>query len=166
VAESLAVIAVLTPFSDEKPEDAAAIRRALDAALAVGAKAPGPWLQLCKGAADYRQGRWQPALETLDKVRGSRSSSIGGSAEALIAMAFHRTEKPGAATDFWGRAAARIEKGLPAAGVSDLGADPEQWLIYHILLREAQATIPGAQLSQPPARPATRPTTGRIATVR
>jgi ATP/maltotriose-dependent transcriptional regulator MalT len=120
----------------------------VDVVLASGAnQAHLPWFRMLKGMAEYRQGHLESAIEWLDQALRSMDVDFSASrATALLflAMSHHRLghaeQARGALTD----ARALMEHGFPKAGVDDLDVGPlEDWLICHVIRREAETLFEG-----------------------
>lgn len=144
VLERATKSALLLPDAERVPE----LRGLAERARSVGGDHPSwiqPWTHLLMGLAEYRAGRFDDAIGWLEKCRAvSDHPSRTAAADALLAMAHHRLGNPQAARSALTRCAERMEKDLPAANSGDLtdtGTAIENWLIAHVLLREAEALI-------------------------
>ena len=99
-----------------------------------------PWFATTKALAEYRAGRFESALQFLEKADSFKAPSAIATVDLLRAMAHHKLGHAKQATEFFGRAADRIEKDLPKPGGQPITA-PENWLICHVLRREAEQLI-------------------------
>ena len=102
-----------------------------------------PWFRLCKGLADYRTGRYESALDSLQRAQGFDSSYGKATAESLVAMTHQRLGDAEKAREWLARATQRLDEQLPQAGKDDLGGAPENYLIACIIRREAEALVKG-----------------------
>jgi tetratricopeptide (TPR) repeat protein len=114
-----------------------------DTALRLGSNSGDlTWFQLCKGLAAYRQGHFADAVEWTEKVLrqpgGPPTRNLA--AVAVLGMAEHKLNQTLAARTALSRAA-KLESVLPKLERGDLGEDWHDWIVAHILLKEAQAII-------------------------
>jgi tetratricopeptide (TPR) repeat protein len=145
VGERTAKVCLLTPTP---VGDMGQLQRLIDTALASREDASmRPWFAMAKALAQLRSGQYASALEYLDQCR-TITSNAGQIAAALIrAMALHGQGEREKAKEEFVRAAARIDNELPKAGQAPL-ASPENWMISHILRREAEQVINGKSSKQ------------------
>jgi hypothetical protein len=107
------------------------------------------YFELVKGLAEYRAGKFASAVDWLSKTI-DQPTTVGGTgpdwnrdaaAHSVLAMAQHQLEHPGEAREALAKAPEIADTKLPkieSAGLQDNWAD---WIIAHILLREAQMLI-------------------------
>ena len=102
--------------------------------------------RLLKGMAEYRQGHFGQAVDWLEKSRRAFPDGSPASATTilLLAMAHHRLGHAEQALALLGEAHGVMEQKLPKAGEEDLQSSIiEDWLICHVIRREAEALIAG-----------------------
>jgi hypothetical protein len=124
----------------------------LDRALVAEAGEKRAWDQLAKAMAEYRAGRFEECIRQAgDAAAGLRRYNHAGksAAELFAAMAYQRLgrhEKAGPMLDEAARSVGQDLStlfGTVEAGTStDSGV--ENWLVFHVTLREAKALIRGA----------------------
>src|SRR4029453_9609906 len=68
-----------------------ALARIADEGVAPGA-APGllPWFRMCKGIAEYRSGKYQDALDSLQRSRGVDNAYGQATIDLLVGMCYQR----------------------------------------------------------------------------
>jgi serine/threonine protein kinase len=127
--------------------DRAAVANYADAGLASR--------QWAKGLAEYRQDRFALAIVWLDKslATGARPDLPGWNHERernraaaiylVQAMAHQRLKHPTDAAIAMTKGAAIVQNQFPQANSGDLGREWPEWLIAHIVLREAKSLIEG-----------------------
>jgi eukaryotic-like serine/threonine-protein kinase len=102
-----------------------------------------------KGLAEYRLGNYADATNWLEKVL---PADIGSSRRAeayfILAMADCRLGESAAGRDFFARGAKKVNE-LPPAG--HLEEDWNDWIILHILQRQAEALMP--MVAEPESNP-------------
>jgi serine/threonine protein kinase len=95
---------------------------------------------LAKGLAEYRQGNYDGAIRSLQRVLpediGSRRRT---EAYFILAMAQFRLNQSDASRESFAKAI-KVLKELPKIG--DLSEDWNDWIIIHVLLRETEALNP------------------------
>jgi serine/threonine-protein kinase len=131
IAERTARACLLLPATGDELQRAVALA---GRAVRVGrVKNPGlvPHYRFAQGLADYRQGRFGPAIATM---RGDAAEVLGPAPRLVLAMALHQGEKAPAA-----------RKALTAAVVGHDWSpahviDQDDW-ICHVLRREAENMI-------------------------
>lgn len=101
-----------------------------------------PWFALSSALAEYRAGQYEAASASLDKAASLKPASARASVDLLHAMISHQLKQPDRAGHFLQAAIVRIDSEMPKPGVALL-ATPENWLICHILRREAEQLITG-----------------------
>lgn len=131
---------MLLPDSGVDPKEVTTL---LDRALA--GKVPPhllPSLELSRGMAGYRAGRFDSALVWLDKARADLPDELASSmamADFLTAMSQERLGRSAEAHAAFQRASARVESRVPTAGVDNLKPEGlENWLMCQCTRREAQ----------------------------
>jgi len=104
-----------------------------------------PYFQLVKGLVEYRQGRFDSAVEWAQKsLAGSGTNyTIAASAGAVLAMAQQQLKQPDEARKSLAQATQVFETKLPKLESGDLGENWPEWLIARILLREATSLLRG-----------------------
>jgi hypothetical protein len=104
-----------------------------------------PWFQFCKGLAEYRQGHFAGAVDWTQKAlshAGDRPKRDVGAYMAL-AMAQYRSKQADEARTALAKGVEIAETKLPKLESGDLGDDWLDWIIAHVLMREARALIEG-----------------------
>ena len=146
VGERTAKVCLLTP----KPVgDLTHLQRLLDQALASDQDASfRPWFTMAKALAQHRAGEHASALEYLDRAKTISGAPSQITNELIRALAHHALNHPDQAKEHLARAAERIEKELPKPGAAPL-TGPENWMICHILHREAEQLILGKSPTLP-----------------
>jgi len=111
-----------------------------------------PWfsyLQMDKGLAEYRRGQYASAVDWMRKVIG-QPMSVGRplpawqrdtAAYSVLAMAQHQLKQTEEARAALAKASELAQTKLPQLGSDNLEQDWVDWLIAHILLREAKALV-------------------------
>jgi tetratricopeptide (TPR) repeat protein len=99
-----------------------------------------PWFALTKGLAEYRAGRFDSALQFLDKAQSLNGSAPRATIDLIRAMAHHKLNDHQRAREFLEKAIARMDKELAKPGVEPLSG-AENWLICHVLRREAERVV-------------------------
>ena len=106
------------------------------------------WHQLLSGMADYRAGRFDSAIRSTSSMRPQ--TLTGG---LVAAMSQYRLDHREEALTALRRVLASDEQIVPHAGKDVIYKNPENWLVYQILFREAKQLIladePGLPTSQP-----------------
>ena len=149
ITERVGRACLLLPGSAEETQRAAdLVDRAVAAKEAVSDWIY-PYFLFAKGLAEYRQGRPANAIKILE---GDAAKVLGPAPQLLLAMAQHREGDTRSARTSLAVAVGSYDWRLSEADSRDI------WM-YHILRREAEATIlPNALTSQPTSQPA--PATG------
>jgi serine/threonine protein kinase/Flp pilus assembly protein TadD len=148
VAERMAKDCLFVP---PLASDFSAVRRMVDTAVAAGPNHPfWPYFQFVKGLAEYRQGRFDSAAEWLQKVLG-RSGDIYRTVQAhmTLAMAQYQLKQTEAARVTMAKGLEIAETRFPKAGKAGLDEQWHDWIIAHVLMREAKALIEGASAQIP-----------------
>ncbi len=99
-----------------------------------------PYFQLVKGLVEYRQGRFESAVEWAHKsLTGSGTNyTTAASAGAVLAMAQQQLKQPEDVRKALAQATQVFDTKLPKLESGDLGENWPEWLIARILLREAK----------------------------
>jgi tetratricopeptide (TPR) repeat protein len=152
-AEHVAKLALLAPLAGAELE--AAGRLADLAAAAEYADGNLRWRQFVKGLAEFRRGRFANAVEWQRKVLlanakralpgWTREAERNSSAAAyfVLAMAHQQSRQIEEAQSALAKGVEIVQTQVPPLATGDIGRDWPDWLIAHILLREAQALIEG-----------------------
>jgi tetratricopeptide (TPR) repeat protein len=144
MGERTAKVWLLVPRSSA---EMARVRRLLDQAMGsnddAGVKG---WFALTKGLAEYRLGNFDAALKFTEKAQSLKTPAATATVDLVRAMAHHGLGEKERAREFLEKAVARINE-MAKPGTEPIPA-PENWLICHILRREAERLIgakaPGA----------------------
>jgi WD40 repeat protein/serine/threonine protein kinase len=152
VAERTAKTALLNPGPEvDLAKPMALIDRAISGR---SAGSIDPWFQMAHGLADYRTGRFDAAADELNTCRAYLPGRAAkATAELLLAMTYHRLGRSIEAAEALATAIDEVERLPRTPEISNDGI--ENWLICHVIRREAEALIRG----KPPRLPATNPTT-------
>ena len=147
VAERAAKMCLMLPDAvpaTAVPADAARLRRLVEVVTAPGAnESHRRWFALLEGMAEYREGRVAAAVDPLEQCR--RLSTTGYEATRattllFLAMAHHRLGSAETARRMFDEARSLMDQELLRAGEDDLeGGVLEEWLICHVVRREADA---------------------------
>jgi serine/threonine protein kinase/tetratricopeptide (TPR) repeat protein len=142
---------LLVPDPVESPES---LRRLVEGALPGAGRQLLPELQLSLALAEYRGGRTEAALPWASKCRDAFAAALKDSpeepapeaeclstADLLLAMCHQRMGRTDDARAALARARQAIAAHVPVAGEDDPGDTPEDWLICHIALREAESLL-------------------------
>jgi serine/threonine protein kinase/tetratricopeptide (TPR) repeat protein len=111
-----------------------------------------PWFALTNALAEYRAGQYESAQASLDKAASLKPPSAKATIDLIRAMISHQLKQSAQADHFLQAAIARIDSEVAKPKAVPLNS-PENWLICHILRREAQQLITGKS----PATSATQP---------
>jgi len=153
VAGHVAKLALLAPLAGAELE--AAGRLADLAAAAEYADGNLRWRQFVKGLAEFRRGHFANAIAWQHKVLlanakralpgWTREAERNSSAAAyfVLAMAHQQSRQIEQAQSALARGVEIVQTQVPPLATGDIGRDWPDWLIAHILLREAQALIEG-----------------------
>ncbi len=105
------------------------------------------WRQLTKALVEYRSGRFPSAVDWLEKSRKLPPEPPAPHLEAqtllVLAMAHHRLGHMDQARSLFAEATKIIDGQLPKADSGALGEAWPDWIIAHVLRREAEAAIVG-----------------------
>jgi eukaryotic-like serine/threonine-protein kinase len=104
-----------------------------------------PWFQFARSLAEYRQGHFAGAVDWAQKALSHAGDDLNRDVEAylVLAMAQHRSQQVEQASVSFAKGVELVEKSLPKLESNNLEDGWLDWLIAHILLREAQALIEG-----------------------
>ncbi|MCX6924054.1 MAG: hypothetical protein NT154_12720, partial [Verrucomicrobia bacterium] len=104
-----------------------------------------PWFHLIMSLGEYRQGHFAGAVDWAQKALSHAGDDLNRDVEActVLAMAQHRSKQEEEAGASLAKGVELAEQRLPKLESGDLGDGWLDWLIAHILLREAQGLIGG-----------------------
>ncbi len=154
IAERTAKVCLLTP---SPVGEMAKLTELVDHALASDqARGVYPWFCMTKALAEYRAGRFESALQFLEKAKVIKSATAQATMGLIAAMAQSRLGNPAAAKAALDQALMRISADVREPTAATPIDAPENWLICQILRREAEETVLGKR--QPASMPVSRPT--------
>jgi serine/threonine protein kinase/tetratricopeptide (TPR) repeat protein len=137
MGERTAKVWLLVPRSSA---EMARVRRLLDQAMAsdedAGVKG---WFALTSALAEYRLGHSDTALKLTDKASSLKTPAATASVDLVRAMAHQGLGDTAKARELLAKAAARMNE-MAKPGAEPIPS-PENWLICHILKREAEQLI-------------------------
>jgi tetratricopeptide (TPR) repeat protein len=112
---------------------------------ATNSSAPVAYFQFTKGLAEYRLGRFDSAAEWQQKTLNATRNPSWLEAQAFLALAMaqHQLKHPAEAGAALAKGVEVIDTKLPKLESGDLGYDWGDWIIAHVLMREAKALIEG-----------------------
>jgi serine/threonine protein kinase len=140
VRERTAKVCLLTP---RPVGEMAQLQKLLDQALEVGPQdALYPWFALGKALAEYRQEKFESALGFLDSATALKAPEPQATIELIRAMALHRMGKAALAKEAMDRASNILRDEVQKPGPQPLES-PENWLVCHVLEREAKQLLDG-----------------------
>ena len=99
------------------------------------------WFVLCKGVALYRYGQYQRSIELLQQVQPPERVTRFATARLFQAMAQWRSGMRDEAQSTLRDATDRIDRSVAKAGVDEIEADIENWLICQVMRRQAEQMI-------------------------
>jgi serine/threonine-protein kinase len=136
VAARTARACLLLPGTEDELREAAALAKRA-AGIASSTKTTNdPFFLFVRGLAEYRQGQLDPAIATM---RGEASRMYGPAPRLVLALALHRSGRVEESRR--ALAAAVLTYDWRTIGQFTIGTpNPDQW-IFHVLRREAEATI-------------------------
>jgi tetratricopeptide (TPR) repeat protein len=116
------------------------------AALATKAVHSNPnfaWFLLAKGIAEYRSGNSEDAVTWLDKAKQGPSNNVHSLALAdlFLALSHHRLGNADTARRSLDDASKIIDQQLPLPGSTNIGDAWHDWLMCHIVRREADGLM-------------------------
>jgi tetratricopeptide (TPR) repeat protein len=154
IAERTAKMCLLLPVAGV---DLAASSRLAESAVTVGkSNAWVHYFEFTKSLAEYRQGRFAGAVEwglkALDTPLDKHVAFRDVQACAVLAMAQHQLHHLDEASAALAKAKGIAETKLRKLDSGDIGDSWHDWLIAHILLREAETLIAGDSATSPPAK--------------
>ena len=122
-----------------------AIARMVETALAAGTNHQyWPYFQFVKGLAEYRQGRFASAAEWLQKVLGQNADIYRTvQAHMTLAMAQYHLKQVEEARVTLAKGLELAETRFPKPGKASLDEQWHDWIIAHVLMREAKTLIEG-----------------------
>jgi len=126
--------------------DLTTIARMVETAVAAGPNHRlWPYFQFVKGLAEYRQGRFASAVEWLQPVL-PRSGDMYRTVQAYmtLAMAQRRLMQTDQARATLAKGVEIAETRFPKSGKASLDEQWHDWIIAHVLMREASSLIEGA----------------------
>jgi tetratricopeptide (TPR) repeat protein len=101
-----------------------------------------PWFSLSKSLGEYRAGRFDSALQMLEKADAVKPAAAKATVELIKAMTCQQLKRAGDAKELLASAIGRIDRELTKSDAVTV-AGPENWLICQILRREAEQLIMG-----------------------
>ena len=103
------------------------------------------YFQLVRALAEYRQGRFSSAEQWSKRSLSARAAKqvTAVAASAVQAMAQQQLKRPDEPRKTLAEAVELAQAKLPRLESGDLGEDWPEWLIAHILLREAKLVLDG-----------------------
>ena len=151
VAERMAKDCLFVP---PPAADLTAIARMAETAVAAGPNHQyWPYFQFVKGLAEYRQGRFASAAEWLQKALGQTADVYRTvQAHMTLAMAQHQLKQAEEARVTLAKGLELAETRFPKPGKASLDEQWHDWIIAHVLMREAKALIEGKSGQTPEAK--------------
>jgi tetratricopeptide (TPR) repeat protein len=143
IAERTAEVCLLLPLDGA---DLAAATRLAETAVTLGKGNPSePYSQFLKGLAEYRQANFAQAVGWIQQalIQPGTVYSRDIQSCSVLAMALQRLNQAGEAREALSKATELAGAKLPRLDGGDLGPSWHNWIIAHILLREAKALIEG-----------------------
>jgi len=143
VAERMAKDCLFVP---PPASDFGSITKLVETAVAAGPNHQfWPYFQFVKGLAEYRQGRFASAEEWLQPVLGRRDDVYRTvQAHMTLAMAQHQLNQTEPARVTLAKGLELAEARFPKPGKTGLDEQWHDWIIAHVLMREASSLIEGA----------------------
>jgi tetratricopeptide (TPR) repeat protein len=114
---------------------------------AVEADPGSNWFLATLGAAHYRAGQFEQAVERLEQAlkacgkNGEAGPRAAVFSRLFLAMTYHSTGHAPIARQWFDKAVDQIERDLPKEGSQDLGAEWQDWIMCQIIRREAEALL-------------------------
>jgi eukaryotic-like serine/threonine-protein kinase len=141
IAERMVKASLILPAA---PDEMAIIARMADVAVQIETNAPGRDFNLfARGFAEYRQGNYAGAAESLKQVIPlDPGSSCRAETLLVLAMAQFQLGQPAASHESLAKAMDVVNHSLRKEG--HLEDDWNDWIIIHALLREAGKLMPAA----------------------
>jgi tetratricopeptide (TPR) repeat protein len=142
IAERMAKSCLLTTHSGA---DLAAVSKMADLAVTKGKNHPYRlYFQFAKGLAEYRQGRFADAAESLQAPAGGQDPYLSAGADLVLCMAQFQVKQPDQARASLDKATELIDSKMPKIDKGAIGDDHwNDWIVAHTLLREAKGLIEG-----------------------
>jgi tetratricopeptide (TPR) repeat protein len=148
IAERVAKSCLLLP-SAVSPANLTRVGNVATTAVSLGTGSPWlHWFQCTRGLADYRQGRFTSALESMELAQKQLAQSndlARDMCEAetyfISAMARHQLQQPDEARSALALGLSIVQTKLPALDSGNLGGSWYDTVTAYILMREAQAMV-------------------------
>jgi Flp pilus assembly protein TadD len=142
VAERMAKDCLFVP---PPSSEFSAIARMVETAVTAGPDHQyWPYFQFVKGLAEYRQGRFASAAEWLQKVLAQNGDTYRTvQAYITLAMAQHQLNQTDQARVTLAKGLEIAETRFPKPGKASLDEQWHDWIIAHVLMREAKGLIEG-----------------------
>ena len=100
------------------------------------------FFEFAKGLAEYRQAHFASAVEWLQKVLAHTGVDLrDAQAYLVLAMAHHQSGHSQEARASFAKGAEIIDAKLPKLESGDIGEGWTDWIIAHVLLKEAKGLI-------------------------
>jgi hypothetical protein len=100
------------------------------------------WIRVTKSLAEYRQGHWTNAAEWAERALANLGvNERDAEAYLVLAMAKHNLNLPDDARSALAKAVEIVETKLPKVETGDIGDLWGDWIIAHVLLKEATVLI-------------------------
>jgi serine/threonine protein kinase/predicted Zn-dependent protease len=147
IAERMAKDCLLLPIAMEANELADAWT---ETAIQAGSQHPAwKWFQLARALAEFRREQFASAVDWAQQLTSSAGEDVNRDVQAfaVLAMAQHQLGQKGNAAAALSKASELASHHLPKPGSADLGASWGDWIIAHMLLREARQLIASNRLS-------------------
>ena len=143
VAERMAKDCLFVP---PPASDLSTIAKLVETAVAAGPNHQyWPYFQFVKGLAEYRQGHFAGAAERLQPLLAKNADAYRTvQAHMTLAMAQHQLDQLDQARVTLAKGLEIAEARFPKAGKASLDEQWHDWIIAHVLMREAKALIEGA----------------------
>jgi tetratricopeptide (TPR) repeat protein len=137
IAERMAKDCLFTTYSGA---DLAVVSKMADLAVTKGNG--NPFFQFTRGLAQYRQGHFDAAAESLKKALGGQNPSLNAGADLVLCMAQCQLQQPEKARASLDKGAELIASKMPKLNKGEIGDDWwNDWIINVTLLGEARALI-------------------------
>jgi tetratricopeptide (TPR) repeat protein len=150
-ADRIAVAYLILPASGPDLETAAKLG---ETAVSAGSNHQfSIWFRLCKGLAEYRQGRYDGAVDWMQQVleHAGPIPERDAAAWLVLAMAQHKLKQADPARVSLIKGREIINTTMPTLEGRNLGENWDDWVIAHALLKEAKALIesPSTPVAEP-----------------
>jgi serine/threonine-protein kinase len=130
-AERTARACLLLPVEGDERGRAVALAELAGAQSRDQARGTYPYYQFVRGLADFRQGRFEPAMATM---RGDAAPALGPAPRLVLAMALHQSGKPAQGRNV-------LAEAIRSHDWSPTNVRDQDGWIYHVLRREAERLI-------------------------